>query len=166
MTQIRALTIDWRRCTGCDVCQVVCSFTHEGYFNPALSRIRVYRLDERGAHFPVACLDCAKPACVEACPTAACHLDASVPVVRVDPVRCIGCKECVLACPFGAAHFDAARGVAYQCDLCEGEPACVKYCYPGALSFEPTEATARRKGRDRATLRVESALQSHLQEGS
>ena len=71
MTQIKALTVDWHKCTGCEVCELVCSFTHEGLFRPALSRIRVYRLDERGAHFPVACLDCAKPACVETCPTGA-----------------------------------------------------------------------------------------------
>ena len=158
MTQIKALTVDWRKCTGCGVCEVVCSFSHEGYFNPALSRIRVFRLDERGAHFPVACLDCSDPPCVEACPTAACHIDSSVPVVRVDADRCIGCRECVLACPFGAAHYHPDQGVAYQCDLCNGDPVCVKHCYPDALSFQPTEAAARRKGRDRAVLRVESAL--------
>ncbi len=158
MTQIRALTIDWRRCTGCGVCEVVCSFTHEGFFNPTLSRIRVVRLDERGAHFPVACLDCASPPCVEACPTNACHVDSTVPVVRVDADRCIGCRECVLACPFGAAHFNPVKGVAYQCDLCDGDPVCVKHCHPGALSFEPADAAAKRKGRDRAVLRVGAAL--------
>lgn len=160
MPQVKALNIDWRKCIGCGVCEVVCSFTHEGIFNPALSRIRVYRLDERGVHFPVACLDCTNPPCVEACPTDACHLDSSVPVVRVDPSLCIGCRECVLACPFGAAHSDPEKGVAYQCDLCDGDPVCVKHCHPGALSFEPTEAAAKRKGRDRAVRRVEAAQQA------
>lgn len=158
MTRIKALTIDWNKCTGCAVCELVCSFTREGYFNPSLSCIRVFRIAERGAHFPVACLDCTSPPCVEACPTTACHVDSSVPVVRVDSSRCIGCRECVVACPFGAAHFNPIKGKAYQCDLCGGDPVCVKYCYPDALHFEPADVMAKRKGRNRALLRVETTL--------
>lgn len=159
MTQrVRALSADWRRCTGCGVCELVCSFTHEGYFNPSLSRIRVYRLDDRGVHFPVACLDCADPPCVAACPTRACHIDTTVPVVRVAERMCIGCRECVVACPFGAAHFNAFSGKAYQCDLCGGDPACVPQCYPGALRYEPVADLGVRKGRERAKRRVLSAM--------
>lgn len=156
--RVKALTIDWTRCTGCEVCELACSFTHEGVFQPSLSRIRVYRLDAHGVHFPVACLDCADPPCVAACPTGACHIDRSVPVVRVEEALCIGCRECVVACPFGAAHFNAAKGKAYQCDLCGGEPACVPQCYPGALHFEPVERTAARKGRARAERRVLASM--------
>lgn len=156
--RIKALTIDWTRCTGCGVCELVCSFIHEGYFNPALSRIRVFRVDERGAHFPVVCLDCADPPCVDACPTTACHIDRSVPVVRVEKHLCIGCRECVVACPFGAAHFNPIAGKAYQCDLCGGQPACVLHCYPGALSFEPVEWVGARKGRTRTEQRILSAM--------
>lgn len=144
--RVRALTIEWAKCTGCGVCELVCSFVHEGYFNPFLSRIRVYRIDERGMHFPVACLDCADPPCVIACPTAACHIDRSLPVVRVEESRCIGCRECVVACPFGAAHFSPVRGKAYQCDLCGGQPACVPQCYPGALTFTMVDQLGARKG--------------------
>ncbi len=154
MTQVKALTIDWRKCTGCGVCELVCSFTHEGLFQPSLSRIRVFRIDQEGFHFPVACLDCTEPACVAACPTAACHIDRSVPVVRVDPGLCIGCRECVNACPFGAAHFNPFTGKAYQCDLCGGSPVCVTQCYPGALQYEPAERVPARKGRQRAELRI------------
>jgi Fe-S-cluster-containing dehydrogenase component len=136
------------------VCELACSFTHEGVFQPSLSRIRVYRLDGQGVHFPVACLDCADPPCVAACPTAACHIDRGIPVVRVDEALCIGCRECVVACPFGAAHFNSSKGKAYQCDLCDGDPACVPQCYPGALHFEPVERTAARKGRARAERRI------------
>lgn len=156
--RVKALIVNWSKCTGCGVCELVCSFTHEGYFNPALSRIRAFRIDERGAHFPVACLDCADPPCVAACPTTACHIDSSIPVVRVEERMCIGCRECVAACPFGAAHFNPFTGKAYQCDLCNGQPACVPQCYPGALSFEPVEGVGVRKGRNHAERRVRSAL--------
>ncbi len=148
--RVKALTIEWPKCTGCGVCELVCSFVHEGYFNPFLSRIRVYRIDERGAHFPIACLDCADPPCAAACPTEACYIDRSVPVVRVEESRCIGCRECVAACPFGAAHFSPVRGKAYQCDLCGGQPACVPQCYPGALTFTMVDQLGPRKGRARA----------------
>lgn len=158
--RVKALTVDWTRCTGCGVCELVCSFTHEGAFQPSLSRIRVYRIDAQGVHFPVACLDCADPPCVAACPTTACHIDRGVPVVRVDEALCIGCRECVVACPFGAAHFNSVKGKAYQCDLCGGDPACVHQCYPGALHFEPVERTAARKGRTRAERRVFASMPS------
>jgi Fe-S-cluster-containing dehydrogenase component len=137
---------------------LTCSFVHEGVFQPSLSRIRVYRIDRQGAHFPVACLDCNHPLCVVACPTGACHIDRGVPVVRVNPARCIGCRECVMACPFGAAHYNSATGKAYQCDLCSGDPACVPNCYPGALSYEAMERPAERKGRSRAEKLVLASL--------
>jgi anaerobic carbon-monoxide dehydrogenase iron sulfur subunit len=158
MTQVKALAIDWSKCTGCGVCELVCSFTHEGLYQPSLSRIRVYRIDHLGVHYPNSCLDCNIPLCVVACPTNACHTDHGVPVVRVDPALCIGCRECVAACPFGAAHYNPATGKAYQCDLCGGEPACLPNCFPGALHYETMDRVAERKGRSRAELLVLASI--------
>ena len=47
--------------------------------------------------------------------------------------RCIGCKLCLIACPFGSVTF--VNGVSAKCDLCEGDPTCVKACYWGALTL-------------------------------
>ncbi|MGB3904272.1 MAG: 4Fe-4S dicluster domain-containing protein, partial [Anaerolineae bacterium] len=96
---------------------------------------------------PVVCVNCARPACVEVCPTGAAHIDRSVPVVRIDEEECTGCRDCIKACPFGAADFNDQKEVAFMCDLCDGEPACVDNCIYGALSFEPVQTVAQRKRR-------------------
>jgi carbon-monoxide dehydrogenase iron sulfur subunit len=141
------LNIDAEKCTACRACELACSFTHEGVFGPHLSRIRVVRFLDQGLNVPVVCVNCARPACVEVCPTGAAHVDRSVPVVRIDEAECIGCGECIKACPFGAADFDGAKQVAFICDLCGGEPICVTHCIYGALTFGPVRSLAQRKRR-------------------
>jgi carbon-monoxide dehydrogenase iron sulfur subunit len=144
---MHSVNIDADKCTACRACELACSFAHEGVFIPRLSRIRVVRFMGEGMNVPVVCVNCARPACVEVCPTAAAHIDRSVPVVRVNEGECIGCGECVKACPFGAADVDEGREVALICDLCDGEPVCVEHCVYGALSFEPVQSVAQRKRR-------------------
>jgi Fe-S-cluster-containing dehydrogenase component len=39
------------------------------------------------------------------------------------------------ACPFGALGFESERHTVYKCDLCGGDPLCVRYCFPGALDY-------------------------------
>ena len=141
------LNIDVDKCTACRACELSCSFTHEGAFVPSLSRIRVVRFMGEGVNVPVVCVNCARPACVEVCPTGAAHIDRAVPVVRVNEEECIGCGDCVKACPFGAADFDDGKEVALICDLCDGEPVCVEHCIYGALTFGPVQSVAQRKRR-------------------
>jgi len=141
------ITIDAEKCTACMACELACSFAHEGAFVPTLSRIRVVRFMGEGLNVPIVCVNCARPACVEVCPTGAAHIDRSVPVVRVNAEECIGCGECVSACPFGAADFSEEKQVALICDLCDGHPACVEHCIYGALTFEPVQSLAKRKRR-------------------
>jgi Fe-S-cluster-containing hydrogenase component 2 len=40
---------------------------------------------------------------------------------------------CQYACPFDAIRMHPSRHVAMICDLCGGDPQCVKYCVLGAL---------------------------------
>jgi Fe-S-cluster-containing dehydrogenase component len=42
---------------------------------------------------------------------------------------------CILACPFGAPSFDPIERVTMKCDLCGGDPECVKLCSSEALKF-------------------------------
>jgi carbon-monoxide dehydrogenase iron sulfur subunit len=44
--------------------------------------------------------------------------------------------SCVFACPFGATFVDQDSGRVLKCDLCDGDPTCVKVCPTGALTFE------------------------------
>jgi Fe-S-cluster-containing dehydrogenase component len=154
MMRLRTLSIDAEKCTACRACELVCSYHHEGIFSPSLSRIRVVRL--HSSNVPMACVNCARPACVEVCPTGAARIDRDLPGVRIVEEECIGCRECITACPFGAADFDEEKRVAFICDLCDGEPVCVSNCIYGALSFQPVRSVAQGKRRATAQLRLAS----------
>jgi len=66
----------------------------------------------------------------------------------VDQNACIGCKQCMVVCPFGAVHFDSARKAVFKCDLCDGDPECVKWCFTGGVTFgETAELPARKRHR-------------------
>ncbi len=150
----KIVLVDPNKCTGCRVCELACSFKHEGLFQPSLSRIRVVKIEERGVNNPISCLDCSKMLCMDACPTGACQ------PFRVDQAVCIGCRECVAACPFGAMDYHPIQRVAFKCDLCGGDPECVKYCIPGALTLASPQEQAKAKRRNRTKARYEMMLDS------
>jgi carbon-monoxide dehydrogenase iron sulfur subunit len=67
------LKIDNAKCRGCLSCQLACSFTRHGAFNPAKSCIAIQRSAPEEDTFPIIDYDCCNlcggdPACVEACP--------------------------------------------------------------------------------------------------
>ncbi|MFO8191839.1 MAG: 4Fe-4S binding protein [Bacillota bacterium] len=47
---------------------------------------------------------------------------------------CTGCGACVSACPDHMIRLDN-ECKADKCDLCRGDPLCVKYCPSGALKL-------------------------------
>jgi Fe-S-cluster-containing hydrogenase component 2 len=134
----KQLIIDLERCTGCRMCEMVCSLEKEGECSRSSSRIKVAKID--GAlDVPVVCFQCVEPICQEKCPVKAIARDANGALI-IDPKKCISCKTCVAVCPIGAVWFDAHRRRILKCDLCHGDPACVKFCQPQAIStFEKTE---------------------------
>ena len=69
---------------------------------------------------------------MKACAPDAITRDPSSSAVIIDYGRCIQCGACVGACPFGAISLDL-EGKPVKCDLCGGNPKCVKDCYPRAL---------------------------------
>jgi carbon-monoxide dehydrogenase iron sulfur subunit len=148
----KVILADPNKCTGCRVCELACSLKHEGVFAPSLSRIRIVKIEEIGINNPISCLDCSKMLCVEACPTG-----ANQPM-KVDRRLCLGCRECVAACPFGAMDYNPVERVAFKCDLCGGDPECVKYCIPGALSFGLATVQAKAKRRERTKIRYGMAV--------
>lgn len=89
----------------------------------------------------IACMHCADPACVQACPTTAMHKRPEDGLVLVDASRCVGCRYCQWACPYGAPQFNEAKGVMTKCTGCEDllaqgkNPACVDACLMRALDF-------------------------------
>jgi anaerobic carbon-monoxide dehydrogenase iron sulfur subunit len=140
----KTLSIDPTRCTGCRVCEIVCSLEHTGECNPNRARIKVMKNDEEGLDLPVVCMHCADPPCVEVCPTGAMTRDNSSGAVSILDEVCLGCKLCMLVCPLGAVTVDSGspQGRVMKCDLCGGNPKCVIFCEPKAINFVPVEELA------------------------
>ncbi len=146
---MKQIIVHQEKCTACRECELACSFSHTGEFNPALSRIRVNDFYEEQFYLPMTCVHCADAPCAAVCPTVAIQKEPDGLVLVHEP-RCIGCKMCLLACPFGVMGFHPQVGVAQNCDMCrgvDGGPQCVAFCVPQALEYAEIEtaATAKQK---------------------
>jgi carbon-monoxide dehydrogenase iron sulfur subunit len=126
---------------------MVCSVKHEGVSNPSRARISVRRRFMEGYHMPVICQQCVDAPCVAVCPVDALSRDEELGLVRLDYDLCVGCGECVTACPFGGMAIDAVTNRVIKCDLCDGDPQCVRFCFPGALQFVDANTVNLRKKR-------------------
>ena len=81
------------------------------------------------------CRQCNMADCYLACAYDALTLDKATGARIIDAEKCTGCGECFAACPWDKIVKDEATGVYSKCDLCGGDPQCVKYCPADALSF-------------------------------
>jgi len=134
------LDVDIEKCVGCRTCEVACSLKNLGNSNPNRSRIRVIRYEKRGEfhnYVPMVCQQCSTPLCMEACPVKAISRSPETDAMVVDEDTCVGCKVCSMACPIGGVSIDPVSHVAYKCDLCDGDPECVKYCDVEAITYIP-----------------------------
>ncbi len=145
---------DASKCSGCQVCMLICSLAHEGKCNTQLSRIQV--IQDTYKPWPECiqikqCRQCLSPTCVAACPAGAAYIDTSHGNVSIiDESKCTGCQSCLEACPFKQAGiiWNDEKQVASKCDLCahasfwgeaglqEGKQACVSMCPQKALKFK------------------------------
>lgn len=132
----KRLTVVPERCSGCRLCELVCAMTHFGVINPKKSAIRVSVLYPHPViRMPIVCRQCAKPKCMENCPADA--ISRRDGVVQIDPEKCISCQQCVITCPFGAMFVHDDLPTPFKCDLCGGDPECVKICPKDAIQFVP-----------------------------
>lgn len=129
----RRLLVDPTLCSGCRACEIGCSFAHEGEYSSALARLHVVKLEESGVDRPIVCLRCAKAPCAAVCPENAIRQDSESKIVSVDGELCVGCGLCVEACVSGVIQLHPRTSVPLLCDLCGGDPECVKRCPTGAL---------------------------------
>ena len=133
-----ALKFKNRLCTGCRLCELVCSASHVSEFAPSRARIRIMNFPLAGKSEVLACFSCPEAPCITSCPKMAISRKAPGHVLAIDPQLCDGCQgdpACVPACPYGAMYFDQVSIYALACDLCGGDPECVKYCYPEAVIY-------------------------------
>jgi carbon-monoxide dehydrogenase iron sulfur subunit len=135
----KILYVEQEKCTGCRLCEMVCSVNKTGASDPARARIKVVKWETEGFYLPMFCQQCEEPVCEAVCPVNAVHRDGPEGRVSVDENLCIGCRSCVSACPMGGAGFDAETGSAVRCDLCGGDPTCIKFCQTKALQYVDVE---------------------------
>lgn len=143
----KVLMIDYEKCTGCRLCEMVCSVYHEGVVNPELSRIKIVKWEWEGRYVPMTCQQCTSAPCMAICPVKAISRDENLGRVVVDSDLCIGCRMCVAVCPFGGAKFDSVNKQIIKCDLCDGDPQCVRFCEVGAIQYVEAEEVTTVKQR-------------------
>ena len=122
------------RCTGCRLCELICSLTKEREANLAKARISVTRLMIDGLMIPHLCRNCQQPPCIEACRRKAIVKDPETGWVTIDRQRCNNCTLCIPACPYQAIILTPEHEV-LLCDVCDGSPKCVEICPTQAIQF-------------------------------
>jgi Fe-S-cluster-containing hydrogenase component 2 len=133
----KVLVIEPDKCTTCRLCELACTQRNDGVFRPSRARVRVAIDADQAFYFPKVCFQCEDAPCMDACPTKALIRDETTGAVVLVEARCEECGECEPACPYGVIRcFD---GKPQKCELCGGDPECVRYCAPGALRFEPQD---------------------------
>jgi Fe-S-cluster-containing hydrogenase component 2 len=116
-------------------------FHYEASFNPRKAFIRVENnrvpnLDTPISQIdsPVICLQCEPAPCAESCPEEAFERDLKSGAWKIQHELCTGCGCCRDQCPNNMIRLEDDKAV--KCDLCEGNPICVRFCPTGALVLE------------------------------
>ncbi len=131
----KILAIDSEKCSGCRVCEMICSAVKYQVINPFRSRIKIIKWEIEGEGFPMVCAQCVSAPCQASCLVGAISKDEKLRRTQIDYDKCIGCRMCIIACPFGVVVFDSMSNSVIKCDLCDGDPQCVKHCSYGALQY-------------------------------
>lgn len=148
------IVIDPTKCTGCRACEAVCSLSKWGECNPERAAIRNIRTEKNGliSTIPVLCQQCETPYCEAVCPVRAISRNEKTGALVVNEEKCLGCRRCVYSCPFGGCSVDVLKGVSVKCDLCGGDPNCVKMCSKDAIRYVKSEKIGvdrKRKGMEK-----------------
>ena len=157
-----AKLIDVSKCIGCKACQVACMEWNDlrdevgtcagTYDNPrdlteqswTVMRYAEVESEERGLEWLIrkdGCMHCEDPGCLKACPSPGAIIKYANGIVDFHQENCIGCGYCVSGCPFNVPRISKQDSKAYKCTLCSDrvavglEPACVKVCPTGSISF-------------------------------
>jgi carbon-monoxide dehydrogenase iron sulfur subunit len=139
MKQIR---LNIAKCTGCGQCVLTCTYRNSQKFDLEQSDIHVLQWENICLSVPHLCQQCEDAPCIAACPTDALAFHADTGAITLDKDLCTQCSACRDDCRYQVIHIDYA-GYPRTCDLCEGDPLCVKVCYPGSLTYEEIPDTEK-----------------------
>ena len=88
-----------------------------------------------GAEIPHTCAQCSNYPCVGVCPVQALSVNEETGAVDVDAEKCIACGACIRECPGEVPHMHPEKDHILICDLCGGDPECVKACSYNCISL-------------------------------
>ena len=139
------VSFDYRKCSGCQVCEVTCAYYNHKEVNPSKSRIKIYTYQPT-IFVGIVCQQCGDRPCITACPVdpdkdgrKALYEDPKSKALAVNRDTCIQCGKCAKACT--AQRNGSIRGSEGEypdvCTLCGGDPQCVRKCTQDALSVLP-----------------------------
>jgi carbon-monoxide dehydrogenase iron sulfur subunit len=112
------------KCSGCHLCEMVCSLYHLGVINIERSAIRIQKDDlETSLNTPVLCRQCKEMKC----------LQGEEEMRDSEKKKFIWGRIRAEHCPFNALSVLGEN--AYHCDLCGGKPQCIKVCTPNAITM-------------------------------
>lgn len=136
------LKFDPDKCVGCYACHIACLDAHHDVEDVDAKSYRTVKKIVKNQFEKNICPGCDHcDICIKACPVQAIYKDPKTGFVLTDKEKCIGCHACEKVCPKDVIHFDK-DGKMEKCDGCierirEGrEPACVRVCFPGAITLE------------------------------
>jgi Fe-S-cluster-containing hydrogenase component 2 len=112
---------------------MVCSLEHEDVFNEGKSKIRMVKKGVR-LDVPIVCTqgNACEQECAAVCPEE-CIRVVEGTAIEVVEGECTGCQACIEACPFDCIWMK--EDFATKCDLCHGDPVCVKFCPQEAIMY-------------------------------
>jgi Fe-S-cluster-containing hydrogenase component 2 len=112
------------KCSGCRLCETMCSLYHVRAVNTEKSAIRIDKDDlDTSMNTPFVCRQCKTMTCLE----------GEMVVPEAERKKFIWPGQRSSKCPFHALNPFGNKS--YHCDLCGGNPQCVKVCTTGAISL-------------------------------
>lgn len=129
----KKITIKYENCTGCRICEIICSMSRFDKISHSISRISVYSFIP-GLDIPIICVHCDQAPCADSCPVGAIRKNEQG-LIEIFFEECIGCGNCIVACPANAIKMHPDLRKAIKCDLCGGQPKCAEYCPGGAIDY-------------------------------
>ena len=129
------LKVNANNCSGCQLCQILCTQFHDNIYGVQNARLKIKSSEtkERMPAFkPHVCTLCEK--CVKACEPGALKIGERGYLV-LDETICNGCGDCKESCPFEVINMNIKTNKPMFCDLCLGNPQCVKWFNRDALTL-------------------------------
>ncbi len=131
MRKTRVIKIDPDKCSGCRLCEAICSAFHAGpkygAVNPSRSRIRVFRDEENNLYFPIITGAYSAVQCPSRC---------SIVIKGKEYGQRSFCAAlCLSQDLFKELDFDISVKCGAYGEPPPREPLCVKWCLSDALTY-------------------------------